>query len=214
MEQVADTFGRPLKSLRLSVTDRCNLRCSYCMPEADYVWLPREDVLTLEEMARLTGYFADLGVDRVRLTGGEPLLRRGLSGLIRLLGQNQQIKDIALTTNGVLLADYAEELYEAGLHRITVSLDTLRPERFHRLTRRDEHARVLEGIASVARAGFAGLKLDTVAIRGFNDDELVDLIELGNRYRRRFGLSNIWMSEGRTSGRNKKCFRGLRCSRS
>ena len=181
MEQVADTFGRPLKSLRLSVTDRCNLRCSYCMPEADYVWLPREDVLTLEEMARLTGYFADLGVDRVRLTGGEPLLRRGLSGLIRLLGQNQQIKDIALTTNGVLLADYAEELYEAGLHRITVSLDTLRPERFHRLTRRDEHARVLEGIASVARAGFAGLKLDTVAIRGFNDDELVDLIEFGKQ---------------------------------
>ncbi len=178
---VADLYGRPLKSLRLSVTDRCNLRCSYCMPEADYVWLPREDVLTLEEMARLTGYFADLGVDRVRLTGGEPLLRRGLSGLIRLLGQNQQIKDIALTTNGVLLTDYAEELYEAGLHRITVSLDTLRPERFHRLTRRDEHARVLEGIASVARAGFAGLKLDTVAIRGFNDDELVDLIEFGKQ---------------------------------
>ncbi len=178
---VADLYGRPLKSLRLSVTDRCNLRCSYCMPEADYVWLPREDVLTLEEMARLTGYFADLGVDRVRLTGGEPLLRQGLSGLIRLLGQNQQIKDIALTTNGVLLTDYAEELYEAGLHRITVSLDTLRPERFHRLTRRDEHARVLEGIASVARAGFAGLKLDTVAIRGFNDDELVDLIEFGKQ---------------------------------
>ena len=178
---VADLYGRPLKSLRLSVTDRCNLRCSYCMPEADYVWLPREDVLALEEMARLTGYFADLGVDRVRLTGGEPLLRRGLSGLIRLLGQNQQIKDIALTTNGVLLTDYAEELYEAGLHRITVSLDTLRPERFHRLTRRDEHARVLEGIASVARAGFAGLKLDTVAIRGFNDDELVDLIEFGKQ---------------------------------
>ncbi|MDZ4855734.1 MAG: GTP 3',8-cyclase MoaA [Nitrospirota bacterium] len=178
---VADLYGRPLKSLRLSVTDRCNLRCSYCMPEADYVWLPREDVLTLEEMARLTGYFADLGVDRVRLTGGEPLLRQGLSGLIRLLGQNQQIKDIALTTNGVLLTDYAEELYEAGLHRITVSLDTLRPERFHRPTRRDEHARVLEGIASVARAGFAGLKLDTVAIRGFNDDELVDLIEFGKQ---------------------------------
>ena len=178
---VADAFGRTLRSLRLSVTDRCNLRCSYCMPETDYVWLPREDVLTLEEMARLTGYFTDLGVERVRLTGGEPLLRRGLSGLIRLLRQNQQIKDIALTTNGILLTDYAEELYEAGLHRITVSLDTLRPDRFHQLTRRDEHARVLEGIASVARAGFTGLKLDTVAIRGFNDDELVDLIEFGKQ---------------------------------
>ncbi|TKB75768.1 MAG: GTP 3',8-cyclase MoaA [Nitrospira sp.] len=181
MELVADTYGRPLRSLRLSVTDRCNLRCSYCMPEQDYVWLPREDVLTLEEMARLTGYFTDLGVDRVRLTGGEPLLRRGLSGLIRLLRQNQQIKDIALTTNGILLADYAEELYEAGLHRITVSLDTLRPERFHQLTRRDEHARVMDGIASVPRAGFTGLKVDTVAIRGFNDDELVDLIEFGKQ---------------------------------
>ncbi|HMF85330.1 MAG TPA: radical SAM protein, partial [Nitrospiraceae bacterium] len=113
---VADVFGRPLRSLRLSVTDRCNLRCSYCMPEADYVWLPREDVLTLEEMARLTGYFTDLGVDRVRLTGGEPLLRRGLSGLVRLLRQNLRVTDIALTTNGILLADYAEELYEAGLH--------------------------------------------------------------------------------------------------
>ncbi|TKB68441.1 MAG: GTP 3',8-cyclase MoaA [Nitrospira sp.] len=178
---VADVFGRPLRSLRLSVTDRCNLRCSYCMPEADYVWLPREDVLTLEEMARLTGYFTDLGVDRVRLTGGEPLLRRGLSGLVRLLRQNRRVTDIALTTNGILLADYAEELYEAGLHRITVSLDTLRPERFHQLTRHDEFARVIEGIESVARAGFTGLKLDTVAIRGFNDDELVDLIEFGKQ---------------------------------
>ncbi len=178
---VADVFGRPLRSLRLSVTDRCNLRCSYCMPEADYVWLPREDVLTLEEMARLTGYFTNLGVDRVRLTGGEPLLRRGLSGLVRLLRQNRRVTDIALTTNGILLADYAEELYEAGLHRITVSLDTLRPERFHQLTRHDEFARVIEGIESVARAGFTGLKLDTVAIRGFNDDELVDLIEFGKQ---------------------------------
>jgi GTP 3',8-cyclase len=181
MEGVADTYERPLRSLRLSVTDRCNLRCSYCMPEENYVWLPREDVLTLEEMATLTGYFTDLGVDRVRLTGGEPLLRRGLPGLIRLLRQNQHIKDIALTTNGILLADQVEELYEAGLHRITVSLDTLKPERFHQLTRRDEYARVMEGIESVGRAGFTGLKLDTVAIRGFNDDELVALVEFGKQ---------------------------------
>ena len=180
-DSVADALGRSLRSLRLSVTDRCNLRCSYCMPETDYVWLPREDMLTYEEVATLTGYFTDLGVDRVRLTGGEPLLRRSLSGLIRLLRQNQRVTDIALTTNGVLLADQAEELYEAGLHRITVSLDTLRPERFLQLTRRDEHARVLEGIESVAQAGFTGLKLDTVAIRGFNDDELVDLIEFGKQ---------------------------------
>ncbi|MDN5942166.1 MAG: radical SAM protein, partial [Nitrospira sp.] len=118
---VVDIYGRPLRSLRLSVTDRCNLRCSYCMPEQDYVWLPREDVLTFEEMARLTGYFTDLGVDRVRLTGGEPLLRRNMPELIRLLLQNQWVTDIALTTNGILLADQAEALYEAGLHRVTVS---------------------------------------------------------------------------------------------
>ncbi len=178
---VVDSYGRPLKSLRLSVTDRCNLRCAYCMPEQDYVWLPREDVLTHEEMAGLTGYFTDLGVDRVRLTGGEPLLRRGLPRLIRLLRQNRRVTDIALTTNGILLADQAEALYEAGLHRVTVSLDTLRPERFRQLTRHDEYARVLEGIESVARAGFTGLKLDTVAIRGFNDDELIALIEFGKQ---------------------------------
>ena len=151
------------------------------MPEEDYIWLPREDMLTHEEMAGLTGYFTDLGVDHVRLTGGEPLLRRNLPQLIRLLLQNSRVTDIALTTNGILLADQAQALYEAGLHRITVSLDTLRPERFRQLTRRDEHARVMEGIESVVRAGFIGLKLDTVAIRGFNDDELVALIEFGKQ---------------------------------
>jgi cyclic pyranopterin phosphate synthase len=179
---VEDRFGRPLKSLRLSVTDRCNLRCRYCMPEEDYVWLPREDVLSFEELATLAGYFADLGVEKVRLTGGEPLLRRDLSRLIRLLAQDRRIREIALTTNGVLLADYAQELYEAGLHRVTVSLDSLRPERFRRLTGRDEFARVLDGIESVGKAGFPDLKLDTVAIRGFNDDELIALLEFGRQY--------------------------------
>ena len=182
VQSVADMFGRPLRSLRLSVTDRCNLRCAYCMPEEDYVWLPREDVLTFEEMATLTGYFTDLGVDKVRVTGGEPLLRRDLPRLIRLLLQNRRITEIALTTNGILLTDQAEALYQAGLHRVTVSLDTLRPERFRQLTRRDEYARVLEGIESVGRTGFTGLKLDTVVIRGFNDDELVGLIEFGKHY--------------------------------
>jgi len=151
------------------------------MPEQDYVWLPREDVLTYEEMATLTGCFTDLGVDRVRLTGGEPLLRRDLSRLIRLLLQNRRVAEIALTTNGILLAEQAEALYEAGLHRVTISLDTLKPERFRRLTRRDEYARVMEGIESVGRAGFTGLKLDTVAIRGLNDDELVALIEFAKQ---------------------------------
>jgi cyclic pyranopterin phosphate synthase len=180
---VFDAYNRPLKSLRLSVTDRCNLRCRYCMPEEDYVWLPREDVLTFEEMATLTGYFADLGVDKVRLTGGEPLLRRNLSRLIRLLLKDRRITEIALTTNGILLADQAQELYEAGLHRVTVSLDTLRPERFRQLTRRDEFARVIAGIEAVGKTGFGNLKLDTVAIRGFNDDELVAMLEFAKHYK-------------------------------
>src|SRR6476660_6055616 len=150
-QNVLDTFGRPLKSLRLSVTDRCNLRCSYCMPEEEYVWLPREDVLTFEEMAALSGYFADLGVDKVRLTGGEPLLRRDLDRLVRMLAANPRIRDLAMTTNGVLLAEQAPALRAAGLHRVTVSLDTLREDRFKALTRRDTHARVLEGIAAVRK---------------------------------------------------------------
>ncbi len=177
----ADTFGRPLRNLRISVTDRCNLRCQYCMPEEEYVWLPREDLLSFEETSTLVDLFVELGVEKVRLTGGEPLLRRNLSALVRLLAAKQGIRDLAMTTNGVLLAGQAQALYEAGLHRVTVSLDTLRPERFKRLTRRDTLAQVLEGIEAVGRVGFKGLKLDTVVVRGTNDDELVDLIEYGRR---------------------------------
>jgi cyclic pyranopterin phosphate synthase len=178
---VADVFGRPLRSLRLSVTDRCNLRCKYCMPEEDYAWLPRDNVLTFEEMTLLTELFTELGVDKVRLTGGEPLLRRDVPSLVRMLRYNAGIKDLALTTNGILLTDQAQALYEAGLDRVTISLDTLDPGRFRALTRRDEHHRVLEGIEAARRVGFTGLKLDTVAMRGFNDDELVELIEYGKR---------------------------------
>ncbi len=176
-----DTLGRPLRNLRISVTDRCNLRCQYCMPEEEYVWLPREDLLTFEEIGVLADVFADLGVDKVRLTGGEPLLRRDLPRLVRLLAAKPRIRDLAITTNGVLLAEQARALYEAGLHRVTVSLDTLRPERFKALTRRDTHAKVLEGIQEVQRLGWKGLKLDTVVVRGTNDDELVDMLEYGKR---------------------------------
>src|SRR5918992_1412474 len=135
-----DTHQRPLRNLRLSVTDRCNLRCSYCMPEPEYVWLPREDILHFEEIETLVDVFTPLGVDKVRLTGGEPLLRRDLPGLVTRLASRPAIRDLAMTTNGVLLAPQARTLREAGLHRLTVSLDT-------------------------------------VIIRGVNDDELVDLIE-------------------------------------
>ncbi|HEV8614597.1 MAG TPA: GTP 3',8-cyclase MoaA [Methylomirabilota bacterium] len=178
---VRDTFGRPLRNVRISVTDRCNLRCGYCMPEEEYVWLPREEILHFEEISRLTDVFIGLGVDKVRLTGGEPLLRRDLPRLIRLLAAKPGLRDLAITTNGVLLAEHAPALRAAGLHRVTVSLDTLRPDRFAALTRRTTHAQVLEGIASVKAAGFANTKLDSVVMRGVNDDELVDLIEYGRR---------------------------------
>jgi len=174
-----DRLGRPLRSLRVSVTDRCNLRCNYCMPQEEYVWLPRQELLTFEEIARLVEVFTSLGVTDVRLTGGEPLLRRDLSRLVEMLAANPRIRDLALTTNGVLFAEQAEELHAAGLHRVTLSLDTLRPERFLALTGRDSHAQVLEGIAAARRAGFAKLKIDTVVLRGVNDDELADLIEYG-----------------------------------
>ncbi len=180
-ESIQDVWGRPLKALRVSVTDRCNLRCQYCMPEEDYVWLPRETLLTFEEMVQLTDIFTDQGIDKVRITGGEPLLRKNLSDFIRMLRTNSRIQDIAITTNGVLLADQAQELFEAGLHRVTVSLDTLNPTRFKALTRRDTLSQVLEGIEAVQPAGFSGLKLDTVAIKGYNDDELIPLIEYGKR---------------------------------
>jgi cyclic pyranopterin phosphate synthase len=173
-----DAFGRPLRNLRLSVTDRCNLRCEYCMPDDDYVWLPREDVLHFEETSALVDLFLSLGVDKVRLTGGEPLLRRDVPALVRMLAPKPGLRDLALTTNGVLLADQIDALHAAGLGRITVSLDTLRRDRFLKLTRFDQLDAVREGIAAAFRA-YGQLKIDTVVIRGVNDDELVDLIEFG-----------------------------------
>src|SRR5688500_10778761 len=177
-----DSLDRPLRNLRLSVTDRCNLRCSYCMPEPDYVWLPREDILHFEEIETLVDVFTSLGVDKVRLTGGEPLLRRNLPDLIQRLAARPAIRDLAMTTNGVLLSANAQAIKDAGLHRLTVSLDTLRPQRFRDLTRFDELDRVLQGIDAAAPL-FPGLKLDTVVIRGVNDDELIDLVEFARRYR-------------------------------
>lgn len=173
---VIDTRGRPLGSLRVSVTDRCNLRCEYCMPERDYVWLPRAEVLKFEEIARVVEAFTRLGVDRVRLTGGEPLLRRDLPRLVSQLAESGRLSDLALTTNGVLLADQARALRAEGLHRVTVSLDTLRPERFEALTRFDRLGRVLEGLEAAAREGFSPLKIDSVVVKGVNDDEIVPLV--------------------------------------
>ena len=177
----ADAFGRPLLNLRISVTDRCNLRCRYCMPEEEYGWLPREKLLSFEEISELAGIFTEVGIEKVRLTGGEPLLRKDLPVLVRMLAQNPRIRDLALTTNGVLLAGQAQALWDAGLHRLAVSLDTLRPDRFLVLTRRNAHAPVLRGIEAARQAGFRALKIDAVVVRGTNEDELADLIEFGKR---------------------------------
>jgi cyclic pyranopterin phosphate synthase len=163
-----DTLGRPLRNLRLSVTDRCNLRCEYCMPEAEYHWLPREDVLHFEEISTLVDVFLSLGVDKIRLTGGEPLLRRDIATLIRMVAAKPGLHDLALTTNGVLLADQIDDLVAAGLRR----------DRFVALTRFDQLEAVREGLAAAHRA-YGRFKIDTVVMRGVNDDELVDLIEFG-----------------------------------
>jgi cyclic pyranopterin phosphate synthase len=172
-----DSLGRPLRNLRISVTDRCNMRCRYCMPEAEYVWLPRESILSFEELGRLVGIVGELGVRKIRLTGGEPLLRHDLPTLVRLLANHEPIEDIALTTNGILLARHAWALRSAGLRRVTVSLDTLRPERMVSFARSARHAEVLEGIAASVAAGFDSVKLNTVVIRDHNADEIADLLE-------------------------------------
>jgi cyclic pyranopterin phosphate synthase len=176
-----DQFARPLRSLRISVTDRCNMRCRYCMPEQDYVWLPRESILSFEEIDRLVGIFAGLGVEKLRLTGGEPLLRHELFKLVGLVRRHPQVHDIALTTNGILLARHAGELRRAGLDRVTVSLDTLRPERMLEFARSAKHGDVLDGITAAQAAGFGSIKLNVVVIRGYNDDEVAELLEFGRR---------------------------------
>jgi GTP 3',8-cyclase len=179
---LVDAHQRPLRNLRLSVTDRCNLRCQYCMPEADYLWLPREDILQFEEIDRLVDRFLALGVDKVRLTGGEPLLRRELPDLVARLARKPAIRDLAMTTNAVLLKPAADDLKRAGLHRLTISLDTLQRDRFIKLARFDELPRVLAGI-DAAVDPFPGFKLDTVVIRGVNDDEIVPLLEFARARR-------------------------------
>ena len=178
--QPLDSLARPLGALRLSVTDRCNFRCTYCMPKdvfgPDYAFLPREALLSFEEITRLVRIFTGLGVSKLRLTGGEPLLRRELPALVRMLAAVPGIDDLALTTNGVLLPELAPALRSAGLKRLTVSLDTLRPDRFQALSDTDlPLSRVLAGLEAARSAGFGPLKLNCVLQRGVNDDEILDL---------------------------------------
>src|SRR6267143_6316827 len=155
--QLKDTFGRVHNNLRISVTDRCNLRCTYCMPE-EVVFMDRAELLTFEEITRFVRLAVPLGIDKVRLTGGEPLMRRDLPRLVRMLRDIEGIRDIGLTTNGILLADQAQPLYDAGLRRINISLDTLDPERFRQVARRDGLDKVLAGILAAKQAGFDPIK--------------------------------------------------------
>jgi cyclic pyranopterin phosphate synthase len=178
-----DTFGRVHNNLRVSVTDRCNLRCTYCMPE-EVVFMDRAELLSFEEIARFVRVAAPLGIDKIRLTGGEPLMRRDLPRLVRLLNDFGGVRDLGLTTNGLLLADQAQALYDAGLRRINISLDTLDPGRFRQLTRRDGLDKVLDGIHAARRAGFAPIKLNAVSIRGITELEVVPL----GRFAREHGL--------------------------
>ena len=172
---LTDTQGRVVRDLRISVTDRCNLRCVYCMPLEGMKWLPREELLSYEEITRFARVCLDLGVHGIRLTGGEPTVRADLPVLVRMLGELQPDLDLSLTTNGIRLPAMAGALREAGLRRVNVSLDTLSPERFLSIARRDQFGLVMKGLEAARAVGFAPIKINAVLMRGFNQDEAVPL---------------------------------------
>ncbi len=170
--RLVDRFGRVHNNLRISVTDRCNIRCFYCMPAEDVQFLPKQQLLTFEEIERVVRIAVTLGIDRLRLTGGEPLVRRDLPLLVAALSQIPGIVDIGLTTNGMLLSELAQPLRQAGLRRLNISLDALDPEVFRRVTRRDGYEQVLAGIEAARRAGFSPIKLNAVSVRGLTEDQI------------------------------------------
>ena len=198
-----DTYKRPLRDLRISVTDRCNFRCTYCMPLDEYEWLERKEVLTFEEITRLARLFIAHGVEKIRLTGGEPLARRDLHKLIAKLSTLENPPDICLTTNGSLLAERASALKDAGLKRINVSIDSLQPERFRQITKRGDLEKVLNGLFTAQRIGLHPIKINAVIERGVNDDEILDLVRFARAhdFALRFieymdvGNANNWKSE-------------------
>ncbi|MBX9878432.1 MAG: GTP 3',8-cyclase MoaA [Candidatus Obscuribacterales bacterium] len=176
MNKLVDTFGRKHTYLRISVTDRCNLRCSYCMPPEGLNWKEKSEILTYEEIIRIARVFVDLGITKIRLTGGEPLVRKDLHVLIEHLSQLKGIQTIAMTTNAVLLSQQAPALKAAGLTALNISLDTLQKARFTEITKRDDYDNVMRGISAALDSGFAPLKLNVVVIKGFNNDELIDIV--------------------------------------
>ena len=179
---LVDTFGRMHNNLRISVTDRCNIRCFYCMPEETPLFVERRDILTFEEIERFVRVAVRLGINKVRLTGGEPLVRRDLPVLVEKLAAIPEITDLALTTNGILLPELAGPLYEAGLRRINIHLDTLDPAKFQQIVRRPGFEKVLEGIFACKRLGYQPIKINAVAVRGLIDDDLVPLAQFGREH--------------------------------
>ena len=200
IEQSLDKLHRHINYLRLSVTDRCNLRCMYCMPEEGIPFLPHRDILTYEEMLRLVKISTRCGIRKVRLTGGEPLARKGFINFLERLSDIDALDEITLTTNAVLLKEYAADIMDCGICRINISLDSLKPERFFHITGRDQFDRVWEGIQEAERMGFNPIKINVVAIKGVNDDEILDFARLTREkpYHVRFielmpvGKENMW----------------------
>ena len=179
---LVDSFGRRHNNLRISVTDRCNIRCFYCMPEENVRFRPRHELLTFEEIVRFVRVVAGLGIDRLRLTGGEPLVRHDLPKLVKLLAEVEGIRDIALTTNGILLAEQAAALHAAGLGRLNISLDTLSEATFERISRRKGLQRILDGIFAAQRAGFRKIRLNAVSIRGITEEEVAPLARFARQH--------------------------------
>ncbi|WP_148253853.1 GTP 3',8-cyclase MoaA [Aidingimonas lacisalsi] len=180
MTTLIDNFDRQVRYVRISVTDRCDFRCVYCMSE-DMTFLPRAQILTLEELSMVARAFVELGVEKIRLTGGEPLVRRDIDQLVSDIGELPGLKDFTMTTNGAGLGKYAESLRQAGMQRLNISLDSLDPERFHRLTRTGQLGKVIDGIRAAKDAGFERIKLNAVILKGRNDDEVLDLVEFARQ---------------------------------
>jgi cyclic pyranopterin phosphate synthase len=206
---LSDKYNRPIKDLRISVTDRCNFRCTYCMPLDEYAWIDRAEILTFEEIERLAAIFINLGAEKIRLTGGEPLLRRNIERLVAKLAVLPGLQDLSMTTNGSSLAEKAIALKRAGLSRVNVSIDTLDPEKFRRMSKRGDLARVLEGVFAAKSAGLNPIKINAVVERGVNDDGILDLVEFArsNGFGLRFiefmdvGNSNHWQTSSMVSKR-------------
>lgn len=177
---LVDSFGRVARKLRLSVIDKCNFRCNFCMPETPE-WLPNDKVLTFDEITRLARIFSSFGVDRLRISGGEPLVRKGIEQLVSMLASIPKIRRIGMTTNGFYLAEQASALKDSGLQSVTVSLHSLRAPRFALVTQRNAHSKVLAGINAAREAGFESVKINSVIIRGYNDDELLDFADMAYR---------------------------------